>query len=137
MTPTGDGFSRASLIILAGVLALDAITKTLITTPEWALHGRAQGWQFTALACVIVFAVIAVCCPPLAVGANLLAAATLANLLDSLDGQVRNPIVHDFGSGNVAFNAADVALYAGAVALWASLVLLICRSVRALRQASA
>lgn len=130
---TGDGVARVALLAVA-VLALDMLTKILLPTPAWALHEHTRQWQFTALACVIVFALLTVS-RPLALGAALMLAGTLANLLDSLDGTVANPYVRDFGHGNVAFNSADVALYAGGVALWCSLVLMMSRSLRARRLA--
>jgi hypothetical protein len=109
---------------VAAVLALDVATKHLFVAAAWTNHYQPRSWQISAvLALLIPLALIFY--RPAALGAALLLAGVLGNLLDSLaGGGVRNPFVVGAHGGSLAFNVADVSLVLGGLAVVAAMPLL-------------
>lgn len=114
---------RAVVAALA-VLALDAATKVYFDTPQWALHHRSERWQFSLILMYLLLVPILLF-PPTRVAGAVLGAATTANLVDSLNGSIRNPFVVSKGGAFTAFNVADIALYVGALLLIPGFMLLV------------
>lgn len=99
-----------SLLILAGLLALDLATKYILTTPEWAWHPRTSGWQLTAVVCAVLFSLLLMH-PVTRLPGAVLIAGSLGNLIDSFNPQgIHNPFVMYRDDIQTAFNLADVYL---------------------------
>jgi hypothetical protein len=102
------------------VISIDAITKAVMPTPDWAWHHRGTGWTAQAIVgCLLAIMLLA--CGPLRLTAALLFAGVFGNLISSLHGDVANPLVGQLGSHEIAFNIADLSLLVAlATALGAS-----------------
>lgn len=97
---------------VAVVLLADAATKGWMGTPDGLLHERGHWYVAACLAMAGAFFALGGSWP-----SALAAGGLIANALDALDGQVRNPLVVVWNDGMTAlgFNAADVATLAGFV----------------------
>ena len=94
--------------LLLALLALDALTKALLSTPAWAMHHRSGEWKLGG-ACMVAAWLLCFAYPPIRLAATLIIAGTLGNVLSALHGDVPNPILF----GRVAFNLADVVMTVG------------------------
>lgn len=115
---------RRALLIFAAVVALDAATKAVLYTPQWAEHVRGPGWQ-TGAAGGITIAAVLLLFARLRVAGALVIAGVAGNLISALNGPVANPFMLQHGTTQVAFNLADVALFAGAAAAFIAAPLMI------------
>lgn len=105
------GGSRV-LALIAALVALDAASKAILTTPAWAIHRSPGSW--VVIIAVLVLILTALLGTRAAVPAALILAAALGNGgWEIATGSVPNPFVIQSGASSMAFNLADLYLMAG------------------------
>lgn len=102
-------------ITILSVFLLDLVAKTAVDTHPGLMHPTPD-WTAQAILCPLIIASV-FWCPlnttesiPLAV----VAGGALGNMIDSIDGYVRNPLTLNIWEGTLGYNPADLCITIGA-----------------------
>ena len=105
--------SRRSITgLFAFLLALDALTKQVLTTEAWAWHARSPG--VVLVLGIFGLMLVPFLLAPVRLGVIVVLAGTVGNAISILNGEVANPLVLHYGR-TIAFNLADVYLVSGCI----------------------